>query len=176
MFQLKEYELDIIIRNEETSDYETITEITLAAFADEPHSNQTEPFIIKALRAAGALTVSLVAEVDGKVVGHIAFSPVTIGGRDCDWYGLGPISVSPEYQRRGIGKALIREGFGLLKESGAKGCILVGDPGYYERFGFKNIPELILEGVPPENVLALPLAEDDARGAVVFHEAFTATS
>jgi putative acetyltransferase len=168
--------VNIIIRNEKKADYERITEITLAAFANEPHSNQTEPFIIKALRAAGALKVSLVAEVEGKVVGHIAFSPVTIDGRDCDWYGLGPISVAPEYQRQGIGKAMIHEGFRLLIESGAKGCVLVGDPGYYERFGFRNIPELILEGVPPENFLALPFAENDARGAVVFDEAFAATS
>jgi putative acetyltransferase len=172
----KEIELNIIIRNEQKSDYEAISEITLAAFANEPHSNQTEPFIIKALRKAGALTVSLVAELDGKVVGHIAFSTVTIDGKNCDWYGLGPISVSPQYQRQGIGTSLMHEGIRLLKELGAKGCALVGDPEYYKRFGFKNIPELILEGVPPENFLALSFGENNIQGAVAFHEAFTSTN
>ncbi|MBN2183553.1 MAG: N-acetyltransferase [Sedimentisphaerales bacterium] len=168
--------MNIIIRNEKKSDFEAISEITRAAFENEPHSNQTEQFIITALRAARSLTVSLVAEMEGKVVGHIAFSPVTIDGRNCDWYGLGPISVSPEHQRQGIGKSMIQEGFRLLKKSGAKGCVLVGDPGYYKRFGFKNLPCLILEGVPPENFLALPFGENNAHGIVVFHEGFGATN
>ena len=73
-------------------------------------SNHTEQFIIEALRSARALTVSLVAEVDGIVVGHIAFSPVTMSDGTSAWYGLGPVSVHPEYQRNGIGKALIQEG------------------------------------------------------------------
>ncbi len=168
--------MNIIIRNEKKSDFKAISEITLAAFVNEPHSNQTEPFIIKALRKADALSVSLVAELNGKVVGHIAFSPVTIDGKNCNWYGLGPISVSPEYQRQGIGKSLMNEGLRLLKDLGAKGCALVGDPEYYKRFGFKNLPDLILEGVPPENFLVLPFGENNIRGTVVFHEAFTATS
>ena len=105
-------------------------------------------FIINALRAAGALTISLVAEVGGKVVGHIAFSPVTISDGSHDWYGVGPVSVLPEFQKQGIGKSLIQEGLSLLKAAGAKGCVLVGDPRYYERFGFRNLPDLILDGVP----------------------------
>jgi putative acetyltransferase len=169
-------ELRMIIRNEKKSDVESISEITIEAFKNCPYGNHTEQFIISALRAAGALTVSLVAEIEGKLVGHIAFSPVTISGRNCDWYGLGPVSVLPEYQKQGIGKSLVNEGLSLLRESGAKGCLLVGDPGYYERFGFRNLPELILEGVPPENFLALPFGENKTRGIVVFHEAFKAES
>ncbi len=166
----------MIIRNEQKSDIEAISEITIAAFANEPHSNQTEQFIIKALRAANALTVSLVAEIEGKVVGHIAFSPVTISGQSCHWYGLGPISVKPGFQKQGIGTALVNEGMRLLKASGAKGCMLVGDPNYYERFGFRNIPDLILDGVPPENFLALPFGENKSHGVVTFHEGFSANS
>jgi putative acetyltransferase len=166
----------MIIRNENKSDIEAISEITIAAFRDCPYGNHTEQFIINALRDAGALNVSLVAEIDGKVVGHIAFSPVTISGRSCDWYGLGPISVLPERQKQGIGKSLVNEGLRLLKASGAKGCMLVGDSIYYERFGFRNIPDLILEGVPPENFLALPFREDNTRGIVQFHEGFGARS
>jgi len=164
----------MIIRNEMKSDIEAIEEVTIAAFADCPYGNHTEQFIIRALRAAGALTVSLVAEIDGRVVGHIAFSPVMIGGRECDWYGVGPVSVLPAYQKQGIGQSLMREGLDRLKAAGAKGCMLVGDPGYYKRFGFRNIPDLILEGVPPENFLALPLGEERPHGAVVFHKAFGA--
>ena len=164
----------MIIRNEKKSDIEAISEITIAAFADCPYGNHTEQYIINALRAANALCVSLVAEIEGKVIGHIAFSPVTISGDSCDWYGLGPVSVSPDRQKQGIGKALINEGLRLLKASGAKGCALVGDPKYYERFGFRNLPGLILEGVRPENFLALPFGQDKTHGVMEFHKAFTA--
>ena len=127
------------------------------------------------MRAANALTVSLVAEADGKVVGHIAFSPVTISDGSQNWYGLGPISVLPKFQKQGIGKSLIHEGLSLLKASGAKGCVLVGDPKYYERFGFKNLPDLVLDGVPQEYFLALTFGEEEIHGTVMFHQGFTAT-
>ncbi|MHC4205651.1 MAG: GNAT family N-acetyltransferase [Planctomycetota bacterium] len=164
----------MIIRNEKKSDIDAISKITMAAFENCQHGNHTEQFIINALRAANALAVSLVAEIEGRIVGHIAFSPVTISGRSCDWYGLSPVSVLPGYQKQGIGKSLINEGLRLLRESGAKGCVLVGDPRYYERFGFRNLADFILESVPPENFLALPFGENKARGVVVFHEGFNA--
>ena len=166
----------MIIRKETPSDIDAITQVTIAAFRTLAVSNQTEQFIIKALRAAGALTVSLVAEIDGRVVGHTAFSPVAISDGTRDWYGLGPVSVLPEYQRQGIGKALINEGLSLLKQLGGQGCALVGDPNYYKRFGFKNFPELVHEGVPQEVFLALPFTEKVPQGTVVFHKAFLATS
>jgi putative acetyltransferase len=165
----------MFIREETPFDIDVITEITAAAFADCPHGSHTEQFIIHALRAAGALSVSLVAEIDGRVVGHIAFSPVTISGQFCGWYGMGPVSVRPDCQRKGIGKSLIEAGLLRLRESGAKGCVLVGEPAYYERFGFRNLTELVLEGVPPENFLALLFEENTAWGVVVFHKAFAAT-
>jgi putative acetyltransferase len=165
----------MIIRNETESDVEVISEVTRAAFENHPHSNHTEEFIIKALRAANALTISLVAEVGGKLVGHIAFSPVTVSDGSHNWYGLGPVSVFPEYQKRGIGKSLIHKGLSLLKALGAKGCVLVGDPEYYESFGFRNFPELILCGVPQEYFLALPFEKNKAQGVVAFHQGFSAT-
>jgi putative acetyltransferase len=164
----------MIIRNETSADIEAISEVAMAAFRTLPVSNQTEQFIIKALRAAGVLTVSLVAEIDGRVVGHIAFSPVTISDGTSDWYGLGPVSVLPEHQRQGIGKALVNEGLALLKELGGQGCALVGDPNYYRRFGFQNSQELVHEGVPQEFFLALPFTEKVPRGIVMFHEGFLA--
>ncbi len=164
----------MIIRNEQPSDYDAITEITIAAFRNEPHSEHTEQSIIHALRRANALILSLVAEIDGEVVGHVAFSPVTISGHFCDWYGVGPVSVRPDYQQRGIGKALMNEGLSKLKTCGAKGCVLVGDPDYYIRFGFRNHPELRLEGVPQEVFLALPFGSEETSGVVEFHEGFRA--
>ncbi len=165
----------MMIRDETDADIEAIERVTAAAFENHPYSLNTEPFIIRALRAAGALSLSLVAEVEGRVVGHVAFSPVEIAGRSCGWYGLGPVSVLPGLQRQGIGKSLILEGLSRLKRSGAKGCTLVGDPEYYKRLGFRNLPELIHEGVPQQYFLALPFGEDRAEGVVVFHEGFRAT-
>jgi len=164
----------VTIRSETSADERTIAEVTLAAFKTLAISNQTEPFIIEALRAAGALAVSLVAETEGRVVGHVAFSPVTISDGSPDWYGLGPVSVLPEYQRRGIGKALIEKGLARLRELGARGCCLVGDPGYYVPLGFSNIPGFIYEGLPQEFFLALPLEGHTPQGSVIFHEGFHA--
>jgi len=167
-------ECSMIIRNEKTSDIDAISKVTALAFQNLAMSRHTEQFIINALRAAGALTISLVAEVDGRVAGHIALSPVTISDGSRNWYGLGPISVLPEYQKQGIGHSLVREGLALLTARSGEGCALVGDPNYYERFGFKNIPDLIYEGIPREFFLVLPLGKKTPRGAVVFHEAFSA--
>ncbi|VVB63724.1 Acetyltransferase (GNAT) domain protein [uncultured archaeon] len=166
--------MNIVIRNEIESDIKAISEITKAAFENLPISNHTEQFIINTLRDANALTISLVAVARKKVVGHIAFSPVTISDGSLGLYGLGPIFVLPELQKQGIGKSLIREGMSSLKTLGAKGCVLVGDPGYYERLGFKSLPDLVIDGVPQENVLALSLEENKARGVVTFHEGFNA--
>ena len=164
----------ILIRNETYADVSTITEVTVAAFKTLEISNHTEQFIIEALRAAKALTLSLVAEVDGRVVGHIAFSPVAISDGTRNWYGLGPVSVLPEYQRRGIGKALIQEGLSRLRKRSAKGCCLVGHPDYYRKLGFKNMPGLVHEGVPQEVLFALSFDGHTPQGTVTFHDGFKA--
>ena len=164
----------MIIRKEMVTDAEAITEVTISAFKTLPISNHTEQFIINALRAAEALAISLVAEINGRIVGHIAFSPITISDGSIGWYGLGPVSVLPEFQKQGIGKSLINEGLSLLKELGGQGCALVGDPNYYKRFGFRTYSELIHEGVPQEVFLALPFTENVPQGIVVFHEGFLA--
>lgn len=165
---------EIAIRNETDADVAAITEVTIAAFKTLEISNHTEQFIIKALRAAKALTVSLVAELNGRVIGHIAFSPVSISDGTQNWYGLGPLSVLPEYQRKGIGRALTQEGLSRLKGLNAKGCCLVGHPEYYRKVGFKNIPRLVHEGVPPEVFLALCFDGNSPQGTVTFHEGFKA--
>ena len=164
----------IAIRSETDADIAAIDEVTIAAFKTLAISNHTEQFIVAALRAAKALTVSLVAEVDGPVIGHIAFSPVAISDGTRNWYGLGPVSVLPEYQRQGIGKALMQEGLSRLKSMNAQGCCLVGHPGYYKKFGFKNMPGLVLEGVPQEFFFALSFDGHTPQGTVTFHDAFKA--
>ena len=164
----------IVIRSETDADVSAITKVTVAAFKTMEISNHTEQFIIAALRVAKALTVSLVAEVDGRVIGHIAFSPVTISDGTRNWYGLGPVSVLPEYQRQGIGKAMIQEGLSRLKDMNAQGCCLVGHPDYYRKFGFKNMSGLVHEGVPQEVFFALSFDGHTPQGSVAFHEGFKA--
>jgi putative acetyltransferase len=164
----------IVIRSETDADVSAISEVTVAAFETLEISNHTEQFIIEALRAAKALAVSLVAEMDGSVIGHIAFSPVTISDGTRDWYGLGPVSVLPAYQRQGIGKALIQEGLSRLEDMNAQGCCLVGHPDYYRKFGFKNISGLVHEGVPQEVFFALSFDGRYPQGTVTFHEGFKA--
>lgn len=162
----------MIVRSEKPADIEAITEVTKAACEDHSFSLQTEHFIINDLRAAGALTISLVAEVGGLVVGHIAFSPVTISDGTKNWYALGPLSVLPEYQGRRIGAALVSNGLAMLKSMGSNGCASVGLLAYFSRFGFKNYSQLIHEGVPQEVFVAKSLAGWVPNGTVEFHQAF----
>ena len=160
----------IIIRNEKDADVDTITEVTVTAFKTLEISNHTEQFIVEALRANNALKVSLIAEVDG----HVAFSPVTISDGTQNWYGLGPVSVLPEHQRKGIGKSLILEGVSRLKGLNAKGCCLVGQPDYYRKLGFKNVSGLVHEGVPQQVFLAMSFDGQIPQGTVNFHDGFKA--
>lgn len=164
----------MIIRSEAPTDTSLVRSLTDAAFKDVEHSSQTEGAIVDALRQAGALTVSLVAEQNDTIVGHVAFSPVLIDGEDLGWFGLGPVSVSPSLQRRGIGTALIKEGLRLLKHRGATGCVVLGDPNFYRRFGFTSEHALHYEDVPPEYFQSIILAGDPAKGEVTYHEGFEA--
>ena len=162
----------MLIRPETAADHDAIRALTTAAFAGAPHASGTEAAIIDALRAARALALSLVADAGG-VVGHVAFSPATIEGRDCGWFGLGPVSVAPDRQRRGIGAALIRAGLAGLAASGAKGCVVLGDPGYYSRIGFATDPALTLPDGPPDYFQRLVLTGTLPRGTVAFHPGFS---
>ena len=164
----------ITIRPETPSDADAIEQVTQRAFLSHPYSQQTEHFIIRALRADHALSVSLVAEDAGRIVGHIALSPVNIDDGASGWYGLGPISVEPDLQGRGIGRALMEKGLAELRNIGASGCVLVGDPAFYTRFGFANNPALVLDGVPQGFFLSLFFGNSSAHGNVHFHPAFQA--
>jgi putative acetyltransferase len=164
--------LHFVLRDEAADDALAIEQVTQAAFRDHRCSRQTEHLIVRALRAAGALKLSLVATVDGGVVGHAAFSPVTLNGRDAAWWGLGPVSVMPALQRSGIGSALIRSGLRRLRERGVAGCVVLGEPALYGRFGFSAQAGLVCPGLPAEHFMAW--APDGAvpAGEVRYHPAF----
>jgi len=164
-----------LLQSETPADAAAIAALTTAAFLNAPHTAHTEAFIVSALRRAGALSVSLVAEQGGELVGHVATSPVVIADGTPGWHGLGPISVLPEHQGKGIGSALMRAALQALREQGAAGCMLVGDPGYYRRFGFRNQPQLVYPDIPPEYFMVLPFTDPLPEGTVLFHEAFGAT-
>lgn len=160
------------IRPERPADATAIDALTRLAFAGQPFSQQTEHLIVRGLREAGALTLSLVAATADEVIGHVAFSPVTIAGADIGWWGLGPVSVAPAQQRRGIGSALIRQGLRQAAERGVAGCVVLGDPHYYGRFGFMHSASLRYPGPPAEHFMALALHAPMPAGQVSFHLAF----
>lgn len=162
----------MIIRAESPSDAPRIHALTQAAFLKAAHAAHTEHFIVDALRSAGALSVSLVVDDDGVLVGHVAASPVTVSDGARGWYGIGPLSVVPERQRQGVGSALMVEALRQLEARGASGCVLVGSPAYYARFGFSHPQGLGLPDIPPEYFLARPLGQLVPQGAVTFHAAF----
>ncbi|RXZ43984.1 GNAT family N-acetyltransferase [Crenobacter cavernae] len=160
------------IRPEQAEDGAAIRDVLIVAFADHPHSRNNEHTLVDALREAHALTLGLVAEEGGEVIGYIAFSPVTVAGQTCGWYGLAPLAVRPDKQRRDVGRTLVREGLKRLAETGAAGCVLLGDPDYYSRFGFARRLGLTLPGVPPAFFLALAFEDSPPAGEVAYHPAF----
>jgi putative acetyltransferase len=162
-----------VIREETPDDVEPIDEVTRAAFRDHPFSRQTEQLTIRGLRDAGSLSLSLVATLEGGVIGHVAFSPVSIQALNSAWCGLGPVSVLPAHQRRGIGSALIRSGLRRLRERGVSGCVVVGDPATYCRFGFAPCDGLVYPGPPASHFLALALQGPVPIGEVTYHPAFS---
>lgn len=165
----------IEIRPERAQDIDAIARLTEAAFANEVHSSHTEQHIVNALRRAGQLTVSLVAVRGDEVIGHVAISPVTVSSGTVGWYGLGPISVVPGWQGQGVGSALMSAALATLRRLGGVGCVLLGEPAYYGRFGFKAEPGLVLPGVPAEYFQALAFEGEVPKGTVRYHEAFEAT-
>jgi putative acetyltransferase len=166
--------MTVRIRREVPSDVAAIEAVTAAAFLAAPHTSHTEQFIVNALRRAGQLSISLVAEDDGKLIGHVAISPVAVSDGSGGWYGLGPISVVPPRQGQGIGSQLMERALAELRSLGASGCVLVGDPRFYSRFGFRPERSLAVPDVPPEYLLALLFRGPMSVGTVTFHEAFNA--
>jgi putative acetyltransferase len=161
-------------RSERPGDVAAIRALTIAAFENSPYGYHDEAGIIDALRAAGALSLSLIASRDGDVLGHVAFSPVAIASADEGWFGLGPVSVRPDEQGRGVGRALIQAGLRMLMAQDAGGCVVLGSPEYYGRFGFESDPALVFGGAPSRYFQRLVFRGAPPSGEVRYHPAFGA--
>jgi putative acetyltransferase len=164
----------MILRDEIPGDEAAIHQLTKITFAPIEMSDGSEPQIVDALRENGDLTLSLVVLNGDQIVGHIAFSPVTISESSGQWFGLGPVSVHPEHQRAGIGRQLIEAGLERLRSLNAAGCVLLGDPAYYGRFGFSSPDDLTFGEVPMEYIQALAFGPALAKGEVQYASAFGA--
>ncbi len=163
-----------ITRDQTAADFDAVHELVIAAFKTMPYAAGTEQFIMDTLWKTGAATVALVAEDGGAIVGQAAFSKTLVGGKEVGWHGCGPVSVLPERQKQGIGSTLMRAGLDRLRALGSKGCVLVGHPDYYRRFGFANTAEMFVPDAPPEVFMAVCLEGAMPKGEVKFDAAFGA--
>lgn len=161
-----------MIRPERPTDADAIRVLTAAAFLHAPHASHTEHRIVDALRAAGELAVSLVEDGGDGLLGHVALSPVHLSDGTPGWFGLGPVSVHPGHQGRGIGRRLVDAALARLREDGAAGCVVLGDPGYYGRFGFLPCPGLVLPGVPAMYFQALAFDGATPQATVAYSPSF----
>ncbi|MBL9134551.1 MAG: N-acetyltransferase [Verrucomicrobiales bacterium] len=168
----KSQAMDAFVRSETPEDVADIRVVTERAFQGQQHTCGREAEIVDALRCAGSLAISLVIESAGRVIGHCAVSPVTVGSGEDGWFGLGPVSVDPKFQRCGYGSMLIRAALARLSEMGGRGCVLVGHPEYYVRFGFKADGSAIVAGAPAEVTFCLKLMDCRHPGEIIFHAAF----
>jgi predicted N-acetyltransferase YhbS len=162
------------IRREQDGDEAAIAQVLAAAFARQPWSDGSEAGIVDRLRAADELEISYVAITgSGRIVGHVAFSPVRIDGRQGSWFGLAPLAVLPDWQGRGIGAALVEAGVEDLKRIDAAGCVVLGEPAYYGRFGFAHDPALSYAGATnPRYFQRLVLRGEAPSGAITYAAAF----
>lgn len=162
----------MLIREEEPQDAGQITQVIRSAFHNAEHSSGTESQIVDSLRHADAMTISLVAVEDQAVVGHVAISPVRVGTGQGGWYGLGPVSVRPDRQGDGIGSRLTHEALRRLRALGAAGCVVLGNPAFYGKFGFKHDPRVTYADIPPPYFQVLSFGAVIPNGAVRYHAAF----
>ncbi len=148
-------------RLETQADYDAIRHINEAAF-----ETPAEAKLVDALRVSVASYISLVAERDGNVLGHILFTPVTVDSGDTQWsaLGLAPMAVAPDNQRQGIGSSLVRAGLAECRSIGQPVVFVLGHPKYYPRFGFVPAPPLGLtcEYPVPDEVFMVAELEPDA--------------
>lgn len=164
--------MTLAIRAERPRDVPAIRAVTGAAFRTQPHGDGSEPEIIDRLRRDGDLALSLVYADAARVIGHIAFSPVTISDGTTGWYGLGPVSIAPELHGQGFGSRLIEHGIAAMKARAARGLVVLGSPRFYARFGFVHDPKLAYPGPPAAYFQRLVLAGDAPAGIVRYARAF----
>ncbi len=164
----------LAIRPETPIDIAAIYGVVQRAFTTQPHADGDEQDLVDLLRARGELTLSLVAELPQRgVVGHIGFSPITVDDADCGWLQMAPVSVEPDLHHQGVGSALIKTALAQLEMQGVRGVGVVGDPAYYERFGFAVLPGLAPDGPEAAYFRAMVWADPAPQGAVRYASAFT---
>lgn len=164
----------MLIRAETETDWHAVYDVNAAAFA-----TPAEAILVDALRAQARPVVSLVAEDDGEIVGHIMFSPVSLSAHpELEVMGLGPMAVAPRQQRQGIGSALVRAGLEQCRQQGFIAVVVLGHAGYYPRFGFSPASQFGITSdydVPDEVFMAIELqtgALSGKHGRVKYHPAF----
>lgn len=153
--------MSIEVREERGEDIGGVRDVNKRAFGQD-HEGK----IVDALRSNGAALLSLVATVDGRVVGHIMYSPITVG--EVTGAALGPMAVDPEYQRQGIGSKLVQAGNLRLKDAGWPFIIVLGHPNFYPRFGFKPAGALGItcEWEVPEDVFMVSVLDQEKMHGV----------
>jgi len=163
--------MEIVIRQEEPADYPAVFDLIEAAFQPEPMSDHQEQFLVERLRRSSAFVseLSLVAEHDGVIVGHILLTKITIQNEDesFDSLALAPVSVLPLYQRKGVGGKLIREAHQRAKSLGFRSIVLLGHQDYYPRFGYEPASKYGIKlpfDVPEENCMVVELTPGGLNG------------
>lgn len=174
--------MNLIIRQETEKDYKLSETVVEKAFKNAEHTDHKEHLLVAKLRKSDAFIpeLSLVAELDGEIVGHIILTKLLIEneGSNYDSLALAPVSVLPEHQNKGIGSKLISESLKIAKEIGFKSVIVLGHDKYYPRFGFKPASTWGIKApfdVPNESFLALELEDgslDRVTGTVVYSKEF----
>lgn len=167
----------MLIRKEESKDYETIYSVVKAAFDSAEHSDGNEQDLVNALRKGEAYIpeLSLVAETDGKIVGHIMFTKARVG--DDTVLVLAPLSVLPEYQRMGIGMSLIKEGHCIADRLGYEYSVVLGSEKYYPKTGYLPADNFGIRppfDVSRENFMVCKIKEDagDICGVIKYAKEF----
>ena len=168
--------MSVEIRPEEAGDEAEIYKVTADAFRGRPYAGGDEQDLLNRLRELGQLSLSLVAMDGARLVGQVSFSPVALSDGSEPWFGLGPVSVLPECQSRGIGAQLIRSGLDEISARGALGCVLTGNPAYYQRFGFELAPENVPKQESPLYFQLKLLRGIKPEGRFAFHSAFYESS
>ncbi|GJM14621.1 MAG: N-acetyltransferase [Pseudohongiella sp.] len=162
------------IRAEIEADFSSVQALNLAAF---PEAGEAK--LVARLRENAPPVISLVAELEGAVVGHILFSSVTLDTQpSLQLMGLAPMAVLPEFQRQGIGSALVEAGLAKCREMEFGAVVVLGHPDYYPKFGFKPSTHFSIKSeydVPADVFMIAELKEgylSDSSGTISYHEEF----